>query len=227
MDCRMMTATQDKWIVRLLEASLVAATLVILTGCTTATMTSNASEPKTAPQDATATAAAIDQPNWESNRPEEIKASTLNIFGEFDGEHRGAVKQIGEAGFQQHTYVDEGYDTDIVIDPTGQYMVFASTRHNEHPDLYLQRVDGLSVTQLTNDAADDAFPTFSPDGRQIAFSSTRSGTWQIYTMDADGRNVVQLTNGLMQAVHPSFSPDGRKLVYAALGGRSAQWELWT
>ncbi len=220
-----MTATQDKWIVRLLEAGLIVAAVAVLAGCSTISGVAGAKEPGK-PQQPVA-GAAIEQPDWEANRPEEVKASTLNIFGEFDGQRRNSTKQIGEAGFQQHTYVDEGYDTDIVIDPSGQNMVFASTRHNEHPDLYLQRVDGLSVTQLTNDAADDAFPAFSPDGKQIAFSSTRSGSWQIYTMDADGRNVVQVTNGLMQAVHPSFSPDGRKLVYSALGGRSAQWELWT
>jgi len=230
----MITATQDKWVVRLLELGLIAATIAALTGCSVL-QTAGTTQPATneptaqqAPMAAEATAQAASDPlSWESNRPEEVRASTLNIFGEFDGEHRGAVKQIGEAGFQQHTYVDEGYDTDVVIDPTGQYMVFASTRHNEHPDLYSQRVDGTSVTQLTNDAADDAFPAFSPDGKQIAFASTRSGSWQIYTMDADGRNVVQVTNGLMQAVHPSYSPDGRKLVYASLGGRSAQWEIWT
>lgn len=164
---------------------------------------------------------------WEATGPMEAnKATTLNIFGEFDGQRGQTVKQSGEAGFQQHTYLDEGYDSDVTADPTGQYLLFASTRHNEKPDLYLQRVDGLSVTQLTNDAADDAFPSFSPDGKQIAFASTRSGSWQIFTMDADGRNVVQVTNGLSHAVHPSFSPDGKKLVYSALGGRSGQWELW-
>ncbi len=229
---RMTTTMRDRWIVRLLEAGLVVATIATLVGCSAVSPVApgaKSEEPAKAPVAATpdnAATAMIAQPAWEANRPEDIRASTLNIFGEFDGEHRGAVKQIGESGFQQHTYVDEGYDTDIVIDPTGQYMVFASTRNNEHPDLFMQRVDGLSVTQLTNDPADDAFPAFSPDGKQIAFASTRSGTWQIYTMNADGRNVVQITNGLMQAVHPTFSPDGRKLAYSALGGRSAQWELW-
>ena len=70
-------------------------------------------------------------------------------------------------------------------------------------------------------------PAFSPDGKWIAFSSTRAGNWQIYMMDIDGRNVVQVTSGPMQAIHPSFSPDGTRLVYCALGGRSGQWELWT
>jgi Tol biopolymer transport system component len=219
MNMRMTAQTREKWIVRLLEAGLIAATIAAVAGCSTSTPASSATP--------TARSGYASQPDWEANRPLDVRASTLNIFGEFDGEHRGSSKQLGEAGFQQHTYLDEGYDTDVVVDPTGQYMVFASTRNNEHPDIYMQRVDGLSVTQLTNDPADDAFPAFSADGKQIAFASTRSGVWQIYTMDADGRNVMQVTNGLMQAVHPSFSPDGRKLVYAALGGRSAQWEIWT
>ncbi len=49
---------------------------------------------------------------------------------------------------------------------------------------------------------------FSPDGKQIAFCSTRGGNWDIYTMDIDGKNVVQVTNDPMQHIHPSFSPDG-------------------
>ncbi len=85
----------------------------------------------------------------------------------------------------------------------------------------------MSVIQLTNDEAEYASPAFSPDGKQIAFCSTRAGEWDIYTMDADGKNVVQVTNDPMQHIHPSFSPDGTRLVYCCLGGKSGQWELWT
>ena len=156
-------------------------------------------------------------------------ADVVNVFGEFGNarQRRGPVRQTGEAGFQQHTRLDEGEDSAVAVDPTGHWMAFASTRHSEKSDVYLQRVDGTAVTQLTSDPADDAFPAFSPDGRSIAFASTRSGPWQIYTMDLDGRNVVQVTTGRMQCVHPSFSPDGRRLVYCGVGSRSGQWELWT
>src|SRR5439155_15662603 len=99
----------------------------------------------------------------------EAKPPVINIFGEVNGQAPAPMKQLGEAGFQQHTYLDEGYDSNVSVSPDGKWIVFASTRHSEHPDIYLQHVDGQSVTQLTADEADDAFPTFSPDGRQIAF----------------------------------------------------------
>jgi TolB protein len=166
------------------------------------------------------------EPRWDEGTGA-VTGETINVFGEMKGAANGPFHPVGESGFQQHTSVDEGEDGDIAVDPTGKWLVFSSTRHNEAGDIYLQRVDGTSVTQLTNDVARDAYPAFSPDGQWIAFASTRAGNWQIYRMDLDGRNVVQVTNGATQAVHPSFSPDGTRLVYSALGARSQQWELWT
>ena len=159
--------------------------------------------------------------------PKPRKPEVINIFGEFGNNRRGDARAVGEAWFQQHTAVDEGEDSGVSIDPTGRWMVFSSTRHSESSDLYMQRVDGTSVTQLTSDPAEDAFPVFSPEGKRIAFCSTRSGSWQIYVMDLDGRNVVQVSTGRGQSIHPSFAPDGRRLVYSSLGPRSNQWELWT
>jgi TolB protein len=167
------------------------------------------------------------KPGFSGNRSTAPKAGVINVFGEFGTRPGGAVRQVGEAGFQQHTAVDEGEDSGISVDPSGRWMVYASTRHSEHPDLYVQRVDGTSVTQLTNDSADDAFPVFSPDGKRIAFCSTRTGTWQVYVMDADGRNAVQVSSGRTQCIHPTFSPDGKRVAFSSLGARSGQWELWT
>ncbi len=154
-------------------------------------------------------------------------APSVNVFGELDGVQRPAGAPGGDGNFQQHTFNAEGYDSAVNLDPTGKWMVFTSTRHYLHPKIYLQRVDGSAVVELTNDACDDAFPTFSPDGRRIAFCSTRSGNWDIYVMDLDGRNVVQVTNAPMQELHPTFSPDGTRLAFSAIGGRGDQWELWT
>jgi TolB protein len=158
--------------------------------------------------------------------PADLKPPVINVFGELDGNEAKAPHAYGETGLQQQSFLDEGYDSDVALDPAGKWMIFASTRQSEHPNLYMQRVDGTSVMQLTNDEADYAYPVFSPDGKSIAFCSTRGGNWDIYIMDSEGKNVSQVTTGPMQHVHPSFSPDGSRLVYSAMGGKSGQWELW-
>jgi Tol biopolymer transport system component len=178
--------------------------------------------PATLPTDASPS-----QPGFELVGIESPTPPRINVFGEFNGVQRQPPKRIGEAGFQQHTFLDEGYDGDVAVDPKGQWLVFSSTRHSENADIYLQRVDGVSVTQLTSDDAADANPVFSPDGSRIAFCSTRAGNWDIFVMDIDGRNITQVTSSPMQEIHPSFSPDGARLVYSAMSPRSQQWELWT
>ena len=57
-------------------------------------------------------------------------------------------------------------------------------------------------------------PQYSPDGKRIAFQSTRTGNYEIWRCDADGTNLVQLTrfNGPLTGT-PRWSPDGRELVF--------------
>ncbi|HXE55576.1 MAG TPA: hypothetical protein VN541_21310 [Tepidisphaeraceae bacterium] len=155
-----------------------------------------------------------------------IDPSNVTVFGEMKGIKPATVRPVGDSNLQQHTYIDQGYDADVAIDPTGHWMVFASTRDSDHTNIYMQRVDGTAVIQLTSEAADDSYPAFSPDGKQIAFSSTRAGGWQIFIMDVNGKNVTQVTTGPMQSIHPTWSPDGTRLAYCALGSKSNQWELW-
>lgn len=58
---------------------------------------------------------------------------------------------------------------------------------------------------------------FSPDGRRVAFTSTRSGAWEIWLSDPDGSNAVQLTS--LRAPTgtgvPRWSPDGRQIAFAS------------
>jgi len=149
-----------------------------------------------------------------------------NIFGELRPQDQRSGVSAGTVGMQQHTACDEGYDADVVADPAGKWLAFSSTRHSERSRIYLQRVDGTSVIQLTADQGDDAQPAFSPDGKRIAFCSNRAGNWDIYVMDIEGRNVEQITRDPAHEMHPSFSPDGTRLVYCALSPRAEQWELW-
>jgi TolB protein len=55
----------------------------------------------------------------------------------------------------------------------------------------------------------------SPDGRQIAFTSTRDGPLDLYVMDVSGANTRRLTTSLHTQAQPSWSPDGRRLLFSA------------
>lgn len=149
-----------------------------------------------------------------------------NVFGEFADLPPGPQRPPGAVGFAQLTFLDEGYDSDVCVDAAGSHLIFASTRHHERPEIYLQKIGGQSVTQLTADPADDAFPTFSRDGSRIAFASNRAGSWDIYTMTREGKQVTQITSGPTQDMHPTFSPDGNRLAFSRYGGRSGRWEIW-
>jgi len=63
---------------------------------------------------------------------------------------------------------------------------------------------------------------FSPDGEQIVFISTRSGTREIWTCDAQGRHLLRLTDfGDTFVLHPRWSPDSREIAFSATMGENA------
>lgn len=83
---------------------------------------------------------------------------------------------------------------------------------------------GSPIRQLTNSSATDLRPSWSPDGRRVAFQSNRDGPFHIFVMDADGSNVRALTTGDIDDRHPAWSRDG-KYVAVDSGDRTRR-EIW-
>lgn len=151
---------------------------------------------------------------------------SMGLFGQLQMTLPDRMSPLdGSGDITRITFTAEGADFDPDVDPTGQRIIYASTRHRETSDLYIKSVHGTAVTQLTNDPANEVMPTFSPDGRRVAFSSDRAGNWDIYVMDAAGGQPVQITSDMTHDIHPSFSPDGKQLVYCSYGAASGQWEI--
>jgi len=62
-----------------------------------------------------------------------------------------------------------------------------------------------TTTRLTNSASMDVQPSWSPDGSKIAFSSDRTGSFQIYTMNANGGSQLRITHTTTKEMYPSWS----------------------
>ena len=70
-----------------------------------------------------------------------------------------------------------------------------------------------AVQQSPPASYDDRWPAWSPDGRQIAFTSTRDADPEIYVMNADGTGARRLTTTPGRDAHPAWSPDGRSILF--------------
>jgi TolB protein len=67
---------------------------------------------------------------------------------------------------------------------------------------------------LTQDPANGMYPTWSPDGRKIAFMSWRNGKTELFTMNADGTDQrVLFSPETGSAIDPRWSPDGSRIVF--------------
>jgi TolB protein len=80
-------------------------------------------------------------------------------------------------------------------------------------DIYVMNADGSGKRKLTHNARGNNEPAWSPDGRKIAFRSTRNGNREIYVMNADGSGKRNLTRNPAQDSRPSWSPDGRRIAF--------------
>jgi Tol biopolymer transport system component len=81
-------------------------------------------------------------------------------------------------------------------------------------EVYVADADGSNQTNLSNDPGYDLEPTWSPDGRRIAFFSTR-GPSGIWVMDADGSSKTNLTHDPGGDRYPAWSPDGSRIAFTS------------
>jgi Tol biopolymer transport system component len=112
--------------------------------------------------------------------------------------------------------------------PDGTKLLYRRTPENplvQNGDTWMLDVAGSAkdptqpVTQpVLLRTGDERYPSYSPDGTQIAFRgdldlAEPSGDEEIYVMNADGTNVRQLTSNADFDSAPSWSPDGRRILF--------------
>jgi hypothetical protein len=81
-------------------------------------------------------------------------------------------------------------------------------------DIWTVPAAGGAPARLTF-TGDNAWPAWSPDGRQIAFDSMRAGSWDVWVMNADGSGTRQVTIATSAETHPTWSPDGQWIAFSS------------
>ncbi|HEX8848175.1 MAG TPA: amidohydrolase family protein [Gemmatimonadaceae bacterium] len=113
----------------------------------------------------------------------------------------------------------EGTWMSVDVSPDGKTLVFDLVG-----DLYTMPIGGGTATRITSGTAFDGTPTWSPDGKSIAFVSDRSGADNVWVIDADGKNARAITTGdNTQYLSPRWMPDGK---YVVVSKSTGLFDLW-
>ena len=123
------------------------------------------------------------------------------------------LKTVGEVNMVTSGNNQVSFPT---LSPNGEEYVIRYPSWTQE-DIVIFNRDGSNWRNLTNDKFRDRTPRWSPDGKKIAFTSDRSGKFQIWMINADGSDLRQITfsekNG---ATAPNFSPDGLQMVFSEI-----------
>jgi len=149
----------------------------------------------------------IENPTWTADGREIVFAS-----------NRGGMMNLWRipvsGGEAKQLPVGEFGATAPTISRQGNRLAFVqNTSDSNMYRLSLEGSRGKESTMIASSTQYDCNPSFSPDSKQIAFESERSGQHEIWVSDRDGTNPTQLTSLGSVSGSPFWSPDGQQIAF--------------
>lgn len=125
--------------------------------------------------------------------------------------------------------------------PDGKLVAFTGLGiDTDHQDIWVMNSDGSNARPLTKTTMGSTtrngqkitwsvHPSWTPDGKKLAYASTQSGSTQIWTMNADGSGATQITAGNApdspDSNVPEYSLDGKSIVFWS-GYETEYGDIW-
>ncbi len=152
-------------------------------------------------------------------------ASLLVFTSDRDGNQEVYISDT--VGAVQHRVTNNAAnDFEPALSPNGALIAFTSNRSGL-PRIWIVPAPALSDTGFptatmlatgTDATVPEQSPAWSPDGSQLAFTSTRSGVSQVFTVAAAGGSATQVSHEAGGAFSPIWSTDGTSIIYESGSG---------
>lgn len=144
----------------------------------------------------------------------------------FDTQDRSLYKNLtkGITGKYQY-YVAQEFTMgrkqgrDLAFSPDGNQIAFFARKNRGRHLVIVNALKGGIKRSIPMDIEQQLSPTWSPDGRKVAFSGWQDGSFDIFEIDLATEEITNLTNDHIHDAAPSYSPDGRYLaITSTVGG---------
>ena len=153
-------------------------------------------------------------------------ASDAGILAYRTGNNNSWLAWVDRSGRRLEEMQPGGRFDALALSPDSKRVALCRSDNDNNSDLWIYEFGRKVMMRLTYGAGPVDSPVWSPDGRQVAFSSSRSGTFQIYCRNADGSGPEeQLTEGPADKYPDHWSRDGMLFEQRRCSQPSAIWRL--
>ncbi len=115
--------------------------------------------------------------------------------------------------------VNEGTSMSVAASADGRQLAI-----DLQGSIWVMSAAGGVARRITDEYNDARQPTWSPDGRTIAFQGYRDGGYDIWAVNTDGTRLRRLTWGPYDDREPTWSPDGKWIAFSS--DRGGNYDIW-
>jgi Tol biopolymer transport system component len=155
-----------------------------------------------------------------------LSVSRTGILAYAAGSSRTRVAWVDRTGQVVAPVVEPGDHNNVRLSRDGTRLALDQSDSSANWDIWQLELSRGCLTRFTFDAAADSYPVWSPDGREIVFSSDRDGVTHLFRKYASGaRPEERLTQSQNAQYGMDWSPDGRYLMCFELSPENGS-DLW-